>query len=122
MKRGPDEQLISRKTGQVLLVTMGLAIAVPMLWRGQPMQRNQYRTQADCERDYAAARCEPDDTYYGRYHGPWYAEDPAKRQPGDAGRHEGRRSALADSGGYVGVEHGVKGGFGSTGRVRSIGG
>lgn len=118
------DQLIARKTGTILLVTMGVALAVPMLWRGESVQRNTYDTRDDCVRDYDDTRCETAyDNRSGHWlsYGPWYANDPERRKPGDAGRMEGRHSSLADSGGFRGVEHGTRGSFGSSGRVRAAG-
>ena len=120
------DALIARKTGQVLLVVMGVTLALPMLFRGTPMQRNTYNTREDCERDYLQSQCEPGSHqgYSGQryWNGPWYPEDPARRKPGEAGRTHSLTGPTTQSNpGYRGVEYGTRGGFGSTGRVRAIG-
>lgn len=99
------------------------------------MLRNRYANQHSCECDYGPQRCS---IGAQGWVGPWYASDPAKRAAGDPGpggtcpRHGsgggyggsfayGRGTATDDYTPPRSVEHGYRGGFGSTGRVRAAG-
>lgn len=101
------------------------------------MLRNRYANQYSCECDYGPQRCSRE---AGGWVGPWYARDLAKRAADDPG-HGGTCPRRGTAGGYGGsvaygrgpgtgtydydpprsVEHGYRGGFGGTGRVRAAG-
>jgi hypothetical protein len=92
------------------------------------MVRNEYRDRASCECDYGAGRCVGSGRHFV---GPWYADAGVKPAADDPGpgmcyrRHNGLYvSGLGGNADYrppASVEHGFRGGFGSTGRVRSAG-
>ena len=115
------------RTAAIALVLMGGVIAVPVFMRGKDVQRNKYATLRDCEAEYgsqASCRLErPFPSSYGsHYTGPWYRPDANGNDPALAKRNEGAQTVMrADgTGPRIGVERGVRGGFGSTGRVNSI--
>jgi hypothetical protein len=92
------------------------------------MVRNQYRDLESCDCDYSAARCDWN-SEASRYVGPWYAATGTKPDAADPG--PGRCYLPHQRGVYFGgagsyrppatVEHGFRGGFGGTGRVRAAG-
>lgn len=124
----PDPLLRKRSTAVLLLTTFGLA-AMTMMSSGDEVQRNGYKTLEDCEHDYATGQCTRDASassngsggQSGNYHyyGPWYRSDrrngPIQGDPGP-----GRTFTSGVSSGFHGpsaMEFGVRGGFGSTGRI-----
>jgi hypothetical protein len=86
------------------------------------VQRNTYGSMDACACAYSQHQCRYDN---GRIVGPWYALDPSERRPDDpgAGRYCGStRGGGTYLGAYdsrTGVEKGYRGGFGSTGGIRS---
>lgn len=125
-----DEERASRRTNNIVLIGIGAVIAMPLLLRGESMQRNVYRDYNDCVADYSEAQCErtytsSSGTSYLGGRGPWYESEGrvTKENPGPG---RSRTSAFAASGSVqaralVSVEYGVRGGFGHTGSVRSVG-
>lgn len=121
-----------KRSNIVALTLIGVplgAIALAEAFPGQEMRRNLYSDRAACERDYAAAQCQPDSSSGnsssssggghgggsgGGYHGPYYAANRSAAAAGDPG--PGR------SGQFTRSEVSTRGGFGSFGRaMRAVG-
>ena len=122
-----EPPLISMRTAAIALVLMGGVIAVPVFMRGREVQRNKYATLRDCEAEYGSqAHCkleQPWPSGSGSYYaGRWYVPDANGNDPALAKRSEGAQTVMRADGASprIGVERGVRGGFGSTGRVNSI--
>lgn len=126
-----DQERKSRRTANIVLIGIGAVIAVPLLMRGESMQRNVYQDHNDCVADYSETQCERtysggSGTSYLGGRGPWYHTDPSSSPQNDPGQGRSRTSAFAGNStttlrAPMTIEHGVRGGFGNTGRVRSIG-
>ena len=104
-----------RRSSIIILTLIGTQLALTAggtIWPGHEMRRNLYRSQADCERDYSAAECQPTAGGGGSafYHGPYYYSDRgyarAATDPGPG------RAGLAAT-----VETSMRGGFGKIGRA-----
>ena len=86
------------------------------------VQRNTYGSMEGCACAYSHHQCRYDN---GRVVGPWYALDPSDRRPDDPGAGQrcgssgGARGYIGSYDAKTGVERGYRGGFGSTGGVRS---
>jgi hypothetical protein len=94
------------------------------------MSRNRYANLESCSCAYSRQQCEAskDD-----WVGPWYPKEGETQDPGNPGR--GKDCSSSSRGYYggfastqddrvrgpTGVEHGYRGGFGGTGRVRAAG-
>jgi hypothetical protein len=126
-----------RRSLIVRLTLVGVAGAIlfgPMLPEGKEVRRNQYRNQADCERDYSRAQCEAPRPSGGSggggggsgggvggsggggyWRGPEYVAN--RTLP------EARTDAGPGRGGIrVGTEGSMRGGFGMVGRfLRAVG-
>jgi hypothetical protein len=121
-----------RRSIEIALLTIGAGVFVgyPLVrdMTSEPVQRNRYVDRRSCECDYPAGCSYVDRAWVG----PWYtrAEDRNRATPASgacranylAGRYaSGREGAGNDSYRAPTIEQGRRGGFGSTGRVRSAG-
>jgi hypothetical protein len=125
----------SRSVDVTLWVLGGLFIGYGIVrdLTADPVARNVYRSEAACRCDYGS-RCQWSG---GQWVGPWYAQRPEDRQSEDPGA--GGQCTAGSGGGRTGggyntrdpdsgptrdngiarIEDGYRGGFGSTGSVRS---
>jgi len=110
-----------RRSTAVTLTVLGLVATVVVvdkaIPRGTELRRNVYASRADCERDYAADQCAPQNSggsggYYtgGYYHGPYYSANRSQAAANDPG--PGRSGAV-----HVAAETSARGGFGAVGRA-----
>lgn len=142
----PNGTIPRKRSLEVPLGLIGVAAVIGVVMidnaLSDPMLRNRYADQASCACDYGS-QCRFED---GFWVGPWYAESPEDRDPGDPGPgvcpagtpvgpgasgqgHGGAyfggrgfgRAVEAERGyrGAVGVESGYRGGFGGRGSVRA---
>lgn len=128
-----------KSSNAVVLALMGAVFAGAWWYNrsDQPLLRNRYLTQSDCECDYGAGHCVADG---GNWMGPWYLSDPQQRArdphdpgaDGNCGVHYGTsyggggggfwRSGSSGSRGPIGTEDGYRRGFGGTARIGRAGG
>jgi hypothetical protein len=141
--RRPVRKPESRETRRSLtapLWAIGIALVGYPLVRdatADRMVRNTYRNAESCACAYSPAQCSTNEE--GKWVGPWYASNTDDRKPDDpgSGKYCGSGSSSGYHGGYSGlssygsgsrdtspasgVEHGYRGGFGGSGRVRAAG-
>jgi hypothetical protein len=129
-----------KSSNVVVLALMGAAFAGAWWYNrsDQPLLRNRYLTQSDCECDYGAGRCSTDG---GNWLGPWYLSDPQQRardsnDPGPGGSCGTRYGTYSGGGshgfwrsgsssgyrGPIGTQDGYRRGFGGTARIGRAGG
>lgn len=133
-----EERKRSNVVRLALLGVVAGGVGLTALSSGTPVQRNRYASLEECKADYTEAQCNSDTPVDSSrsgvvtrsYYGPWYRSDYATRSdPSDPG--PGRRYTSggigATASGFAGggssgpsnVEHGSRGGFGHSGRVRA---